>query len=69
MVDHKSHYEGKMWIFTGLVTGFLLYLLIGIVIPFLLEGSIDTSNLARGIPICIVVGLLYGFIMKLLLVK
>ena len=65
-----SHIEKKIkgdnWIITGLVFGALLYVSSEIIIPIVKDGQIDTSNLLIGIPVAIIAGLVFGYIMKLI---
>lgn len=61
----KQHFEGKNWIKTGLMFGFLMFLIVGVVFAFLQGKMLSFQYLAINFVIMTLGGLVYGLLMKL----
>lgn len=64
MTVKKEHFANKQWIATGIVWGFVMFLLGAIAIPYFFNEPITWKSVLIGFPIWLVGGLGYGFTMK-----
>lgn len=61
----KEHFLGKKWIKTGLLFGFLMFLIVGVAFAVLQGQMLSLQYLAINFVIMILGGLVYGFLMKI----
>lgn len=64
MTVKKEHFANKQWIATGVVWGFVMFLLGAIAIPYFFHEPITRKSVLIGFPIWLLGGLGYGFTMK-----
>lgn len=60
----KQLFEGRKWIKTGLMFGFLMFLIMGVVFAVLQGKMLSMQYLAINFVIMMLGGLVYGFLMK-----
>jgi len=65
----SNSYEGRGWLKQGLSFGFLMYIFMTIFFPLMTKEEITQTDLLIGIPIWLVGGLGFGYIMKLMMNK
>lgn len=61
----KKHFEGKSWIRTGLVFGFLMFLIVGVAFAVLQGKMLSLQYLLINFVIMTLGGLVYGLLMKI----
>lgn len=61
----KEHFLGKKWIKTGLLFGFLMFLIIGVAFAVLQGRMLSLQYLGINFVIMMLGGLVYGFLMKI----
>ena len=61
----KQHFLGKKWIQTGLIFGFLMFLIIGVAFAVLQGKMLSWQYLIINFVIMMLGGLVYGFLMKI----
>lgn len=60
----KEHFLGKKWIKTGLLFGFLMFLIVGVAFAVLKGRMLSMQYLAINFVIMMLGGLIYGLLMK-----
>lgn len=60
----KEHFLGKKWIKTGLLFGFLMFLIVGVAFAVLQGRMLSMQYLAINFVIMMLGGLIYGSLMK-----
>lgn len=60
----KEHFLGKKWIKTGLLFGFLMFLIVGVAFAVLQGRMLSMQYLAINFVIMMLGGLIYGLLMK-----
>jgi hypothetical protein len=61
----KQHFLGKKWIKTGLLFGFLMFLIVGVAFAVLQGRMLSLQYLGINFVIMMLGGLVYGFLMKI----
>ena len=61
----KEHFLGKKWIKTGLMFGFLMFLIVGVAFAMLQGRMLSLQYLSINFAIMMLGGLVYGFLMKI----
>jgi hypothetical protein len=61
----KEHFLGKKWIKTGLIFGFLMFLIVGVAFAVLQGRMLSLQYLGINFVIMMLGGLVYGFLMKI----
>jgi len=61
--DHSMH-KTKNWLLVGLIWGVLMYIIMSLVFPLLMDDEITTTLLLIGIPIWLIAGIVFGLMMK-----
>ena len=61
---YATGFEGKRWIFHGLVWGAIMFIILGIFVPLAEKEAITAKSAALDLVLWLMSGLVYGFIMK-----
>jgi NhaP-type Na+/H+ and K+/H+ antiporter len=61
---YATGFEGKRWIFHGLVWGSIMFIILGIFVPLAEKEAITLKSAALDLALWLVAGLFYGLIMK-----
>ena len=59
-----EEFQGKNWIFTGVTFGLIMFILAGLVIPFLFKEDIELKHLPILFVVWLVGGFMYSYTMK-----
>lgn len=66
MVKNKTRFDKKNWALSGLSWGALMFLTLSIAYPYFVGQEITLKSLLQGLILWTIVGLGFGYLMKLL---
>lgn len=60
----KNPFEGKGWIKMGLIWGGIMFVIMTFIFPFFTDDGIERKQILINVPVWIIAGLVFGYIMK-----